>query len=220
MPFQGQRPGDDQMFGRSHPMAAVGVASVALAVCTAGFNAVAHADRPCTNWRFNGYTELRGGNGTTLAFVSSDPAINGHAQQFRPDGTVVQGYLAGSPNGSGDVPGFSARFARDGDVWTTDRDGHLIDVTLMEDFNGGVDADGFAYGTQVEHVQPVGGGPELAATYITSWRSAAPLKKCADAPPNPPDVLTPEEGTPLEPFNAPKTFDVRPPYVIALEPGN
>jgi hypothetical protein len=204
------------MSGRSHSMAAVGLATVALAVWTAGLSAVAHADSSCTKWRFNGYTELRGDNGSTLTFDSSDPAMHGHATEYRSDGTIMQGDLWASPNNAG-VGHFRASFNRDGVVWTP-----AGNVYFVEDFNGGVDANGSAHGTQVETMFVADSNqnppPQLSSTYITSWRSAAPLK-CADAPPKPPDVLTPEEGTPL-PLNAPSISDVLPPNVTALEPGN
>jgi hypothetical protein len=200
------------MSAQAPSVAAVGLATVALAMCTAGLSAVAHADSSCTTkWRFDGYTELRGDNGGTLTFDSSDPAINGHATEYRADGRIKHGDLYASPNGAG-VGQFRAWFTRDGVVWTP-----AGDVYFVEDFHGSVDPDGFAHGTQVEHIflndSNQNPPPEVSAVYITSWRSAAPLK-CADAPPKQPDVLTPEEGPPLEPLNAPSVSDVLPPEIV------
>jgi hypothetical protein len=135
------------MSGRSHSMTAVGLTTVALAVSTAGLSAVAHADSSCTTkWRFDGYTELRGDNGSALTFDSSDPAMHGRATEYRSDGTIMQGDLWASPNNAG-VGHFRASFNRDGVVWTP-----AGNVYFVEDFNGGVDANGSAHGTQVETV--------------------------------------------------------------------
>jgi hypothetical protein len=196
-------------------MAAVGLATVALAVSTAGLSAVAHADSSCTTkWRFDGYTELRGDNGGTLTFDSSDPAIHGRATEYRTDGTIAGGDLWADPNHFG-LGHFRASFNRDGVVPFPVPGG----VFFVEDFDGGVDANGFAHGTQVETMFVADSNqnppPRIGSNYITSWRSAAPLK-CADAPPKPPEVvLTPEEGTPLPLLNAPSIPQALPPEALA-----
>ena len=203
------------MSGRSHLMTAVVLTTVALAVSTAGLSAVAHADPSCTTkWRFDGYTELRGDNGGALTFDSSDPAMQGRAREYRTDGTIAGGDLWADPNHFG-LGHFRASFTRDGVVPFPVPGG----VFFVEDFDGGVDANGSAHGTQVETMFVANSNqnppPQIGSNYITSWRSAAPLK-CADAPPKRPEVvLTPEEGTPLSPLNAPSIPQALPPEALA-----
>ena len=174
------------MYGWSRSMAAVGLATVALAVCTAGFDAVAHANPPCKKWSFNGYTELRSDHGRKLFFNTSDSAMHGDAEEvLPPNGLLVKGHLDGGWYNDR----FGMEFNRGvypSPVIVTG-DGKAL---YVEDFDGGVDADGFAYGTQVERYLLIDGGAEVWNAYLGSWKSAAPLK-CADVDVPPPvdDVL-------------------------------
>jgi hypothetical protein len=205
------------MSGRwSYSIAAIVLATVAPTCSTAGLSAVARAAPSCTTqWRFDGYTELRGDNGGTLTFDSSDPPMHGRATEYR-DGRIMGGDLWASPNHF-DVGHFRASFTREGISWFPTGTGGVF---FGEDFDGGVDANGFAYGTQVETIYVANSNqnppPRLSSTYITSWRSASPLK-CAEAPPPKPpaNVLTPEEGTPLPLLNTPLNPHALPPEALA-----
>jgi hypothetical protein len=113
--------------------------------------AIAHADTPCKQWRFDGYTEfdLSDGGKFTFIFYGADIPFN--------QPTLVRSI---PPNGG--------PFAWDEVNGYVDGNNHVEMFAKQLVFIGGVTDDGFAYGI-------VGRGN----TSTASWRSAAPLR-CAD----------------------------------------
>jgi hypothetical protein len=122
-----------------------------VALGTASF-AVAHADVPCKQWRFDGYTEFDYSDGGKFAFIYWGPNIPFNQP------TLVR---AIPPNGGpvviSQVNGY------------IDGNNHLEMYTSRLVFIGGVTDDGFAYGIAAT----------TSGDQSGSWRSAAPLR-CAD----------------------------------------
>jgi hypothetical protein len=114
--------------------------------------AVVHADTPCKQWTFDGYTEFDFSDGGKFAFGfdGSDipPDSADHVYEIPPNGgPASEDYVHGGVFGNNNLLMFTKR---------------LI-------LQGGVTDDGFAYGVSVSQT---GGGSG-------SFRSAVPLK-CAD----------------------------------------
>ncbi len=125
------------------------VTMVALGLTTAG---VVHADAPCKQWRFDGYTQFDYSDGGKFTFIYWGPNIPFDqptlARAIPPDGGPaavrhVNGYVEGN--------------------------NHIEMYTENLIFVGGVTDDGFAYGIVAT----------IAGDHTGSWKSAAPLR-CAD----------------------------------------
>ena len=147
--------------------ALAGCASV-LALCAASPGLV-HADIPCKQWRFDGYTRLDLANGRKITFVHRGPWMDN--SEF-----TVEFPANGGPAAFGD--GNTGLGAMYGGI-----QGNYIHLEYVSTdakgiiFQGGVGDDGFAYGTM--WVQPGGNETSSWGNGTTSWRIPEPLR-CAD----------------------------------------
>jgi hypothetical protein len=172
-------------FGRSRLITAM-----VPAMCAAGLavSTPVHAEPPCTQWRFDGYTELIQDNGWKLTFDSNDSSVKGRLARAIPSSNA--GFMEGNMDGG--IYGDRAHMTFDS--WSEPG------IPSGGAYDGVVDADGFAHGTTYDRIttDPAFTGDPSSA----SWRSAEPLK-CADAPPDS-DVLKPDgviqPDSPLSPF--------------------
>ena len=200
------------MSRKSGPSRVLAVTVLAMCAGALGVLPPADADPPCKRWRFDGYTELVYDNGGKLVFDSSEMPKDVDAREIHADGRVLGGRIFGYVQGN-------QLHIR---MWYHDpwlRPGIFKQAEGWLD--GGLDAGGFAYGTRlVRDIEP--GSSALGAIWpeqTTSWRSRTPLKCAVDPPPDRSDVLTPEEGTPLEPLDSPSIAEVLMPDVLPqLEP--
>jgi hypothetical protein len=132
------------------------------ALCAAGLfdPASVHADTPCRDWRWDGYTELVQTNGSKLVLYSDTDEIpqNSGAEIYPPGGGQREfGFIEW-----GGVQGSFVYFAFRHFI------GHSAVQGTEVIYEGGVPDDGFAYGTFRDDDSHTSG----------SWRSAAPLR-CA-----------------------------------------
>ena len=188
------------------------VAVVASAICAAGATVASpvHAQPPCSQWSFDGYTLLNQGNGWNLTFTSHDSNVKAPARALAEQGSIdgtIDGLIYGdriymrfdfSIDSRSDPLGVVSNIL--GQV--------LIGASGLPEsgwvpafgqYDGAVDQDGFAYGTTSYWVLGNPGQDTINDTndrwenyrkspYANSTsRSANPLK-CADGSPNS-DVL-------------------------------
>jgi hypothetical protein len=129
-----------------------------LALATAGIShpPTVHADVPCKQWSFDGYTEFDLQNGAKLTFYSRDPWITPEEQDTNPvyvpanGGNVKAGGTLANGIGTNNI--------------------YLLYTPPSEPFYyviGGVRDDGFAYGIMYDN---------QSRQTSTSWKSAAPLR--------------------------------------------
>jgi hypothetical protein len=121
--------------------------TVALGAASLG---VVHADIPCKQWRFDGYTEFVISDGGKFTFIWYGPAI-----PFNQPTLVRSIPPNGGPFSWDEVNGY------------IDGNNHVEMFAKQLVFIGGVTDDGFAYGIAAK------------GNTSASWRSAAPLR-CAD----------------------------------------
>jgi hypothetical protein len=135
--------------------------AVTLALTAEGFShpPAVHADVPCKQWSFDGYTEFDLQNGAKLTFNSRNPWITPEDLYTNPTyvpadgGNVKSGGTLGNGIGTNDI--------------------YLLYWPPSEPFYyviGGVRDDGIAYGIMYDN---------QSRHTSTSWRSAAPLR-CVD----------------------------------------